>query len=81
MKTGLKSEKSIGTLLFTCDPETSWNQVKQIIKNELNSCKTDTNTQTDMNLEFNKQILYKISDMCRILEFTSQLITVINYHI
>jgi Helix-turn-helix domain len=55
--------KSNNALLFTCDPEIFWKEVRQIIREET---KGSGNYVSGEEAPMGSQSLYKIKDLCRI---------------
>jgi predicted DNA-binding transcriptional regulator AlpA len=63
MKIESAPTKSSTALLFTCDPEDFWREVRQIIKEEMPDYRDLNGT---VELSVGNQTLYKIKDLCRI---------------
>lgn len=53
-------------MLFTCDPEVFWNQVRQIIKEEFVDSDMTYRPGAEAGHTIGNQTLYKIKDLCRI---------------
>jgi predicted DNA-binding transcriptional regulator AlpA len=66
MKAESVSSKSSNALLFTCDPESFWNEVRQIIKEELSELSGNRESNGTQEASVGNQTLYKIKDLCRI---------------
>jgi predicted DNA-binding transcriptional regulator AlpA len=65
MKTEPALAKS-NALLFTCDPEVFWKEVRQIIREETKGSGKYIPTDSGDEIPMGSQSLYKIKDLCRI---------------
>jgi hypothetical protein len=66
MNTESSSNKPGATLLFTCDPEIFWKQVRQIIREETSAYRNTGSLNQEEGVPLGNQSLYKIKDLCRI---------------
>jgi predicted DNA-binding transcriptional regulator AlpA len=66
MKIEPTSTKPGSPMLFTCDPEDFWREVRQIIKDEISRSAKLANGEEGVVPPFGSQSLYKIKDLCKI---------------
>jgi predicted DNA-binding transcriptional regulator AlpA len=66
MKTESTFVKPGSQLLFTCDPEDFWREVRRIIKEEVSGSGRLATENADEEPPMGSQSLYKIKDLCRI---------------
>jgi hypothetical protein len=66
MNTESTLAKSSNTLLFTCDPDVFWKEVRQIIREETRGSGKYNSSDSGDVIPIGNQSLYKIKDLCRI---------------